>query len=734
LKKITSPDSSFIQYTYDPAHRLTGVADSLGNHITYSLDNMGNRTAESAYDPLNVLSRAQSRVYNNLNLLSQQIGSAGTAAVTTVFGYDNDGNQTTINAPMARNTGNGFDEVNRLNQITDPASGITQFGYDATDNLTSVKDPKNLTTNYVYNGLGDLKQLVSPSTGTSNNTYDSGGNLKTNTDARSLGGTYSYDALNRVTQIAYGDQTLLFGYDVGTYGKGRLTSASDGAHSMSWAYDGLGRVTSKGQTVAGVTRTVGYGYTNGQLTSMTTPSGQAIAYTYTNGLVTGITVNGTAVVSSVVYEPFGPARRWTWGSGATETRLHDTDGNPSLFTGAEATTYGLDNAFRIQAITNSNTPTASWTYGYDPLDRVASGSATASAISWTYDANGNRQTQGGAVGPTYAASSLSFNYNNRGRMMSATGAGTTNYIYNVLGQRIEKAGPGGTTLFAYDEAGHLLGEYTSAGALVQETIWLGDLPVATIRPGTPVTVYYVHADHLGTPKAVTRSADNAVVWRWDQDPFGVAQPNQNPGGLGLFTYNLRYPGQYYDAETGTFYNYFRDYDPQVGRYVESDPIGLEGGLNTYSYVGSSPLTYRDPLGTDALFLHYVGYPVTVRGMSLPIGHSGVVAIDPATGKALYYEFGLYGGKCGNVRGPYDVGTIGFDAKGVATKASIDAVLQRASDAYGKGSPIYYEYSKKPYEEVLQYAERRKAEADSCKRPYRFPFDTCNDFAREAAGR
>ena len=109
---------------------------------------------------------------------------------------------------------------------------------------------------------------------------------------------------------------------------------------------------------------------------------------------------------------------------------------------------------------------------------------------------------------------------------------------------------------------------------------------------------YVHADHLGTPRAITRPSDNAVVWKWDNtDPFGANLPNEDPSNTGTaFKYNLRFPGQYADQETGTFYNYYRDYDASTGRYIQSDPIGLRGGINTYAYVGGNPLIFVDPLG------------------------------------------------------------------------------------------------------------------------------------------
>ena len=119
-------------------------------------------------------------------------------------------------------------------------------------------------------------------------------------------------------------------------------------------------------------------------------------------------------------------------------------------------------------------------------------------------------------------------------------------------------------------------------------MWLDDTPIAVLKPaGTPgglvatsasnptisTAVFFVWADHLDTPRAITNLAGQAV-WAWDGDAFGTTAANQNPNNAGVFTYNLRFPGQYLDSESGNHYNYFRDYDPAQGRYVQSDPIGL----------------------------------------------------------------------------------------------------------------------------------------------------------------
>jgi YD repeat-containing protein len=138
LEQVTLPDSSDILYTYDAAHRLTQISDGAGNSIQYTLDAMGNRTAANTYDPSSTLHRTHTRVFNSLNELYQDVNAASTSAVTTTYGYDSNGNQTGISAPVSRMTANAYDPLNRLNQITDPASGVTSFAYDAENDVTSV--------------------------------------------------------------------------------------------------------------------------------------------------------------------------------------------------------------------------------------------------------------------------------------------------------------------------------------------------------------------------------------------------------------------------------------------------------------------------------------------------------------------------------------------------------------------------------------------------------------------
>jgi RHS repeat-associated protein len=146
-------------------------------------------------------------------------------------------------------------------------------------------------------------------------------------------------------------------------------------------------------------------------------------------------------------------------------------------------------------------------------------------------------------------------------------------------------------LYHYNDAGLLTTEFDGYGNVLLEHIYLGSTPIAVIKGGT---TYFVHTDHLGTPRSITRK-NNTVVWGWESKPFGDDKVRDLIG----LEYNLRHPGQYFDQESELFYNWNRTYNPETGRYLESDPIGLNGGLNTYGYVGGNPNSFVDPNGLSA---------------------------------------------------------------------------------------------------------------------------------------
>ena len=643
LTRVTMPDGSFVQYTYDAAHRLWKINDGLGNRIEYVLDYMGNRVSEAAYDTGNALVRAHSRVISGLNLVYQDVGGTTPSTQITQNTFDANKNLTSILDPLGRTTTQDFDALNRLTAVKDPFNGTanpTSYQYNRQGALTQVTDPTGLATTYTLNGHGETLTQVSPDTGTTTFTYNAASSVATRTDARSIQATFSYDELNRVTQIAYPDETQNFAYDTCTNGVGRLCSITDRAGTTNFTYDLWGRVASKSQTVGTLTQSMGYSYNaSGQLATVTTPSGRQVVYSYSNNRPASITVDGVNVLNSVFYEPFGPNGGWKWGNSTqsvpnTHTRVFDKDFRMTRVTSDLPTSgtqpyfdrqVGWDNQSRVASITDLANSALSATYGYEALDHLTSTTQGSSTWGYSFNGIGDRLTSTvGAASTNYGyysgthrlqtlsgAQTKAYTFDAAGNITSdgltvwvyggnnrALSAGLTTFLINSLGQRVKKDNTISATRFVFDEMGRLWGEYSDSGALIQETVWLDDLPVATLRPnGSGVDIFYVHPDHLGTPRAITRPNDNQFVWKWDNtEPFGNSAPDENPSGLGTFAYNLRFQGQYYDAETGKHYNYFRDYDPTIGRYLQSDPIGLRAGLNTYAYVDGNPLSLLDQLG------------------------------------------------------------------------------------------------------------------------------------------
>ena len=631
LSKATLPDGSFLSMAYDGAQRLIGMTDTLGNRIAYTLDALGNRTKEGVFDPTGALAQAHSHAFDALSKLAKGVGALNQ---TTIYAYDNNGNRTNVTDPLNHGTKSVFDALNRLVQLFDANNQPTALGYDANERLTRVTDPRSLTTTYNYNGLDDQTSQVSPDTGTTSRTFDSAGNVATSTDARGSTTRYSYDALNRVARADYADgQAAQYQYDQGINGIGRLTSMTDSSGATTSAYDLHGRVLNKRQQTGTVTLTTSTTYdTAGRLASTTYPSGRVITLTYnSNGQVSALTTGTSMLVKNVQYHPVGAVTSWTAGNGNVYNRTFDQDGRIvdygllSHFTPFKVT-LAYDAASRITGITDTVFP--SKTFGYDALDRLTSYVTTGETQNFTYDPTGNRQsltaTAGstaytydstsnrllsstGAVSQSFGYDAVSnttsttastgstlFAYDGRSRMVKAgTGVNVTDYALNGLGQRVRKsgfgtgAGTGGAQVFSYDANGQLMGEYDSAGRAIQETIWLGDLPVAVLMPGQQP--YFIYPDHLGAPRQIA-ALNSKIVWSWNHDPFGNSLP------VGALNYNPRFPGQYFDVESGLHYNMARYYHPSTGRYFQSDPIGLTGGTNTFGYSAANPLIWTDPSG------------------------------------------------------------------------------------------------------------------------------------------
>jgi RHS repeat-associated protein len=509
----------------------------------------------------------------------------------------------------------------------------------------------------VYDGLNDLDQLVSPDTGTTDHGHDAAGNRVSQTDARGITTGYAYDALNRLTRVSYPNAALdtTFQYDFTPadcpageqFGIGRLGRMVDASGETRYCHDRRGNVVRKVQVTNGRTFVLRYGHDLAdRVVWAVYPSGATVRWSRdAQGRIVGLSQQAagapspTPVLASVSWYPFGPAHVLTYGNGRTQTRQHDQNYAIDHVNGAgtgglrlEITLDDAGNPISGGTTIGSGRVTRRWRY--DDLYRLvgADNSSHVPQEAWSYDATGNRlsklrsgrtstyayapashrlasvdaTTRGhDAAGNTTSAGTAGYLYDDRNRLVTYQSGGTTQkqYRYNGRGERVGKYQ--GTTAsqivyYVYDEAGRLLGEYDSAGALRREHLWLDDLPVATTDPANGLA--YVEADHLGTPRVLIDPARDVAIWRWDfyNSAFGEHTPTQNPDGDTITTtYNLRFPGQYHDAESKLHYNYFRDYEPGTGRYLESDPIGLSGGISTYGYVSANPLFLTDRMGLAA---------------------------------------------------------------------------------------------------------------------------------------
>ena len=551
--------------------------------------------------------------------------------------YSSQGMPVSITDAIGRETLYEYDLLNNRIRMTNPAGEITQYGYDSMSRVVSITDANGDTTTITRDGVGKVLQINAPNEEKVSYAYDSYGRLNErtfydgsvtsytyradnllNTSVTPNGVTisYNYDAGKRLTQMSLSDG------DVYTYSYNdldQLISAANNIGNVSSVYDQFGRMLS--ETVNG--ETTSFVYNNEDELSQLVALGVSQSLEHdARGLITEI----TADPASYQYSYDGASRlvSWTRNSGQITTYVYDAanqlvsiDHGQTLrnylydFDDAsrinqwqgnanETRTYEYDNVSRL---TEVNSDTTSTMYVYDSLGNRLNDNAVFDVANrliendefiFTYDVNGNRTEKiskltGEVDKYSYNSLNQMINYKHYPDDAPETVADVDwSYEYGPLGRRWAKLNNLLTeSVDFYWVKDRLIGELN--GGVERRYVLYGSSPIAFIEDED--TFDYL-ADHMGTPHQVVDSLDS-VVWQADYDSFGSVS-NEAASRFN----NLRFSGQYSDKENGIFYNYYRDYDPSLGRYLQSDPIGLRGGLNAYGYANSNPIMYSDPFGLE----------------------------------------------------------------------------------------------------------------------------------------
>lgn len=631
-KKVIYPDTSYVQYTYDLAGRRTKVRDARGNETNFAYDgahrltsstNADNKTTSYSYDLMShltgqtdALNRTVNYEYDNFNRLVKTIYPAATTGATRLderVEYDAAGNVKKRIDTAGRQTVYDYDGANRLIKVTDPALQITQYEYNARSQMTAVVDAGGQRYTFAYDPLGRVTQIARGGISMSY-VYDAVGNRTGRTDYNNVTTAYAYDNLNRLAAVTYPDaSTATYAYDV----LSRLESATNANGTVSFSRDNRGRVTS---TTDVFNQVLGYGYdangnrtqlTLGQtvkanyqydalnrLTQLTDDNSAATTYNYdaTNKLTALMLPNGVA--ASYQYDGLDRLTRLQQMKGATTVADYqyqfNTAGQIIQQTEQAGThSYAYDAVDRLTSATHPGQTTESYTY--DPLgNRTASHYSTSYSYqsfnkvvtigtnSYAYDSNGNLTQKIDSTGTwTYT-----WDYENRLKQVTRPDSTTITYKYDALGRRVQRTPSSGvSTNYVYDGQ-DVVKDINSDGSTVEYLNGPG-IDNKLRQTSSTGTLYFLQ-DHLGSIRALTDASGN-VVESVNYDSFGN-------GNSSLTRYG--YTGREWDAEANLYYYRARWYDPQSGRFISEDPIGLDGGINLYAYVDNNPLRYFDPEGTQ----------------------------------------------------------------------------------------------------------------------------------------
>ncbi|MBM4032863.1 MAG: hypothetical protein FJ291_13895 [Planctomycetes bacterium] len=614
----------------DPASGDVVSDDALGNRTRYGLDQHG--FVGSVTSPLG----RQTTLTNDAG--GKLVGMATPSGLTQGFEYGHDGELSAAfkgghevfrltrdgegritSAAYPDRTGRRFDYgANGLIAAEHDRLGRSElYEYSDQNDLVALTDGNGESTSFEYGACERPDSVTFADGSREMYEYDDDGRVSRISNDAGPVAELRYDPAGNVAQVLYADgETVSFVYD----GQGRVTEASNRETSLRYEYDDKGRLAK--EAVGGKT-TVAYSYDeNGNLAGMTYPSGGAVGFGRDADLRLSSIKDWAGRVHTVSYdagdrgetvtspEGVATANRRTEAGLLTSCSVARGGGREALF--SFYCTY--DHEDRVAELRDSEFGSRKCAYDAEAQLLSVTASDPGRNEKFAYDAAGNRVSSNGAsarFSPTNQLAAIGgaeCSSDARGNLTSLPGLRLT---YNPQNQLVRAERPGGgTATYGYDpfgrriwkRAGNTLTRYTWAGeTLIQESREVGgreETQEYLYFPGTYALfatrfgsrIYTCHADHLGTPRRLT-DEQGEVAWAADYAAFGEARVTRaqvrNP---------WRFPGHYYDDETGLHYNRFRYYSPALGRYLSRDPVTFLGGLNFYVYVGNNPTNEADPQG------------------------------------------------------------------------------------------------------------------------------------------
>jgi len=647
LIKITDATGRSYQTQYDSYGRIQAVIDANNNTTDYHYQ-------DNQLSQLDFPTYSESYHYNNRNDLIEQTLTANSQQRSRSRQIDRDQRSIDYTDANGNSSQESYDSLGRLIKTSDTEQGETHYHYDNRDNLIKVTDPEGRATQFAYDKNNRLiSETKQHNNETTHYNYDETGNLISiiSPEDEQTDLTYS-DAGRLLSTKIYKNQsdtvpqkTIDYTYDT----IGQLKRVDDSTTQTDYAYNAQGHLTDITTNYGPFSKHIAYSYyANGLKKSYTNPEGIEYSYHYDgNGQLQRIDIPNTGSYNINDYRwkaptqitlPGGGQRNFDYDDTLRLTSLsyqdpahneqhqstyqYDNENNITQHTSEHRQAdYSYDKLYRLTDVSLSNNSTNQtdehYTYDkvsnrttdtqansdwlYNTNNQLTDINSDSQAIHYQYDSNGNQISKTDNL----TNQTTHYRYNSEQRLIkielentaTQTSQIIAEYRYNPFGQRISKTAGGNTSYYLYSQEG-LAAEYDETGQLIAEyhyqphSNWMTN-PVfmRTSSNGHNInTILYYHNDHSGTPQALY-TQQGALKWQATYSAFGEATITDN-----TVTQNLRFAGQYYDQETQLHHNYFRDYNPKTGRYLQTDPIGLAGGLNSYAYVNGNPIMYVDPRG------------------------------------------------------------------------------------------------------------------------------------------